>query len=143
MLTRSPSPNVGGKGKAVAQGHKGGRKRSKSPSRSKSRHGSPSPHLRRVRTRSRSRTLDGGKQKKGVEGQLRGSTDGVQRRRPIGDKHSEDSGNQYRERRDQGPLQDKRYSDNGRLGPEGGSADTGGEVKFKGRGSMKYRERKW
>lgn len=35
------------------------------------------------------------------------------------------------------------HNGEGRLGGGGGDADAGAEVKFKGRGSMKYREKKW
>ncbi|MCJ1398795.1 hypothetical protein MMC11_001996 [Xylographa trunciseda] len=132
-------------------GDYGGRKRDKSPSRSRSRRRSPSPHLRRRHTRSRDRSPVSQRpmysdSRRQDEYQIRreeeereggsGRYEGV-----IEDGHylDRDPGRMSYHRQGRGPSG---YNDSGgRLGGAG-IEDTGGEVKFKGRGSMKYKERK-
>ncbi|MCJ1393074.1 hypothetical protein MMC18_005946 [Xylographa bjoerkii] len=128
------------------------RKRNMSPSRSRSRRLSPSPHLRRKHTRSRDRSpvLRG---QASVYSQRQDEYD-IRREEEereggsgrfedvIEDEHYMDRGplrtNYYRQGRGLGGYS----TDGGRLG-SAGAEGTGGEVKFKGRGSMKYKERKW
>lgn len=141
------------------------RKRSASPSRSPAHHGSPSPHLRREHPRSRTRSPTGlkrrardrmharehkheyrldeeqlrteEKEREGVRDRFEGVVEDECIDRKEGKRQGYDS-----RRHGQGTYH---CSGNGdRNGGQGAGIDgTGGEVKFKGRGSMKYRERKW
>ncbi len=128
-LTRSPSPHA-----LSPSPPRKRRKRSLPPSRSRSRH-SRSPHLRRRHTKSRSRSLGRGRRGRDEGGGRReadaynGRHDGYER----GFRGTEYWG---RDERDgfNGHGGDGRFDDLG---------DLGGSVKFKGRGSMKYREKKW
>ena len=138
-LHRSPSPRQ--------------HRRERSPSRSSSHAKSRSPHLRRRHTRSRSRSrLDKTRhirsyrpdeewirreeaEREGGDGRFDGVIeDDSHDRGGGGPKHvyygqsREPRGYQHREER---------------LGDGGEAADDGPEVKFKGRGSMKYREKRW
>ena len=152
--SRSQSPH-GLKFKTSPAGHRR-RKRSISPSRSHSPPASPSPHLRRRHTRSRDRSpaalqprprdykhsrqpdeqpfqrekedREGGGDR--FEGVMEEGYDGGTQRRRI---------QQYRRSQWEGGSQ----GGYGRLGGGCGGDDMGGEIKFKGRGSMKYREKKW
>ena len=128
------------------------RKRAMSPSRSRSRRLSSSPHLRRKHTRSRDRSPI-----------LQGQAPMYSRRQDEYDIRREEEAREGGSERFEGVIEDEPYMDRGSRrmnydrrdrGPgtyHGGGArlggaeagNTGGEVKFKGRGSMKYKERKW
>ncbi|MCJ1434545.1 hypothetical protein MMC27_003914 [Xylographa pallens] len=128
------------------------RKRDMSPSRSRSRRLSSSPHLRRKHTRSRDRSLVS-----------RGQALMYSRRQDEYDIRREEEEREGGSARFEGVIEDEHYMDRGSRrrnynrhdrgldSYKGGGArlggaeagNTGGEVKFKGRGSMKYKERKW
>lgn len=133
-LTRSPSPHA-----LSPSPPRKRRKRSLPPSRSHSRH-SRSPHLRRRHTKSRSRSLR--REKRGRdEGRGRREADATNARyngRHDGHERGFRSAG-YWDRDDERDGFNGHGGD-GRLDDPG---DLGGNVKFKGRGSMKYREKKW
>ena len=152
-LTRSPSPTLLTQ-HTVSDATKTHHKRNLSPSRSRSGHRSPSPHLRRRHTRSRDRSpvprgpvARYGIARREDEYQIRKQEEeregGKGRYEDViedEDDEARNSGSRRRDDRHRGREQAGGY---GRIGGGGGSEEAGGEVKFKGRGSMKYRENKW
>lgn len=158
-LTRSPSPEAISSKTATTRPphhHHNDRKRSLPPSRPHSRPRSRSPHLRRRRTRSRSphnRTRRGERggwrrrdeealrraeqEREGGRARWDGAMEGVER---YGGRDIFQSG---------GGGGGGRNRDEGDVDRSGGGGGGGGDeseeptVRFKGRGSMKYREKKW
>ncbi|KAL9121915.1 MAG: hypothetical protein Q9187_001532 [Circinaria calcarea] len=155
-LTRSPSPSAL-KDTSTQSPVQRNHRRERSPSRSKSRRDFPSPRLRRQHTRSRSRSRSfqnayrpAGGQKRRMDEDQFCREDGKRDRRSgrfegvIEQGHGSRSGNRNGGLRECEQRQgDYGYngSTSGRLGVGNGD-DIGGEVQFKGRGSMKYRERR-
>ena len=152
--SRSQSP-YGSEIKPSLTGHRR-RKRSISPSRSHSPPASPSPHLRRRHKRSRDRSRAASQSKpRDYKHSPRPDEHLIQRkeqeRKISRDRYKGvveegyDGGGQRRrsEHYRRGELQGRSQGGYGRLGGRGGGDDTDGEIKFKGRGRMKYREKKW
>ena len=155
-LTRSPSPTLGrAKARYGFPHDQHRRRRSASPSRPRDVCLSPSPHLRREHTRSRPRSPEY-RWSKGHNAKLFYRVDEEdirreEREREGGTNRFEDVIDDEHEcRQDSRQIRGSSYNppkralryDDVHLG-ESGETDAGGQVKFKGRGSMKYRERQW
>lgn len=151
--TRSPSAGSSNRNGPLKERH-ADRKRNLSPSRSRSRPRSPSPHLRRRHTRSRDRSpvSRGPRNRHNYHSQRRDESwirKEEQEREGGEDRYHgviEDEYSRNRRRpadyyRQEGQV--RCHNGGGRFGGGGGGGENdAGEVKFKGRGSMKYREKK-
>ena len=152
-LTRSPSPSVL-TARSPARYHHHHNKRSPSLSRSRPRGQSPSNYLRRRHTRSRSRsrswhrraTYGDSNDYRLDEDQIRQEEEEREGGRGRFEGIIEDNnGRDYKFRNERRQRPDSYHhgsSGSGRLGGDNVDSTDGG-VKFKGRGSMKYREKRW